>query len=567
VEITKGRSPVSPGLAIESFRDMGFKTGSAICEIIDNSVEADANEIQILINFKDKELMQKYRRIEKFVFIDNGHGMNKDILFNCLVLGEGTKRGLNKGIGKFGVGATFAGISQGKFIGVYSKVKSGNWLYTQLDLDLLQQGEGIPEPIEKPPPDNYMKNLNAQGTIVIWEKIDATTTEKDLEEIKHDIGRIYRKFLTDKKLEDGKIIDNAPISLTLNGESVTPYDPMYLTFNPKVDDTELASIGDSNEYDLKFGDIKSKMRITFSYLPESWWDDPDKMYRPGSDPINKKERKLSADNMGVSIIREGREMAFGEIPFLKLLSKNKVDGGSNFEPEDRFTGVEISFNRDADKIFGIEVNKSKLFLPRYIRDKIGMILREPLETRRAYFAKKRGEKEKSKGKSKGKSKQIIQNLMPSPHYTPAEKEEVRKFAEKIASGKQEIEEMYNDLIKGYLPMESWELDPTGPFVQFEHKLKSIIVKYNMNHSFMKKFFETLKDIAERKGEDPNNAFKIEEIQRTKTLFDLLLASYGLSELAFDNPSEEKEIQYILDEMRRSWGKMSDRISSQDITSD
>jgi len=567
LELKKGRSPVNAGSAIESFRDMGFHTDSAICEIIDNSIEAKAKEIQIILSFKEIKLLQKYRRIEKFVFIDNGIGMDKEILFDCLVLGEGTKRNLNRGIGKFGVGATFAGISQGRFIGVYSKIKSGKWLYTQLDLDLLEQGEGIPEPIEKIPPDNYVKKLNDQGTIVIWDKIDVATTEKDLEAVKHHIGRIYRKFLTDKKLEDGKIIDNVPILLTLNGESIKPYDPMYLTFNPKVDDTELATIGESKEVDLKFGDVKTKMRITFSYLPESWWDDPETMYKPGMSTVNRQERKISAANMGMSIIREGREMAFGEIPFLKLLKKDNPDGGSSFAAEDRFTGIEVSFNRDADKIFGIEANKSRMFLPRYVRDKIGIIIREPLETRRDYFSQTRGKKEKTKTKSKGKSKQIIQNYMASPHYTPEEKEEVRKFAEKIGTGRQEIEEMYNDLIKGYLPIESWELDPTGPFVQFEHKLKSIVVKYNMNHSFMKKFFETLKDIAERKGEDPSNALKIEEIQRTKTLFDLLLASYGLAEIAFENPNDKKEIQSILDDLRRSWGKMADRITSKDITSE
>jgi len=544
---------------------MGFRTDSAVCEIIDNSLEAQAKEIQIIIIFKEKKLMEKYRRIEKFVFIDNGHGMEKDILFDCLVLGEGTKRSLNRGIGKFGVGATFAGISQGRLIGIYSKIKSGKWLYTQLDLDLLNQGEGISEPVEQTPPGDYVNKIDNEGTIVIWEKIDTDTTEKDLEIIKHNIGRIYRKFLTDKKLEDGKIVNNDPILLTVNGEPITPYDPMFLTFNPKADDKELATLGESKEYDLKYGNIKSKMRITFSYLPESWWDDPETMYKPGMNPVNVQERKIDAKNKGVSIIREGREMAFGEIPFLKLLKKNNPEGGSNFEPQDRFTGIEISFNRDADKIFGIEANKSRMFLPRYIRDKIGLILREPLETRRTVFSQTRGKKET--GRKKGKSKQIIQNIMPSPNYTPEEKEEVRKFAEQIATGKQEIEDMYNDLIKGYLPIESWDLDPTGPFVQFEHKLKSIIVKYNMNHSFMKKFFETLQDIAERKGEDPNNALTIEEIQRTKTLFDLLLASYGIAEISFENPSDKKEIQTILDDMRRNWGIIADRISSQDIKSE
>jgi hypothetical protein len=568
MEMKTGLSPISAGSAIDSFRDMGFKTDSAIGEIIDNSIEADARNIDILINYKDKELMQKQRRIKSIIFIDDGRGMTSDILLKFLIIGEGTKKELKSGIGKFGVGATFAGISQGKLISVYSKTKTGNWMYTQLDLDLLKKGEGIPIPVEKNPPDNYIEKLDEQGTIVIWDKIDSSTTEKDLESIKHNIGRIYRKFISIKKLEGGRVDDNEKIiRLRMNGENVAPYDPLYLTYNPKSDESDLAELGESKIVPINSDGIKSEMRITFSYLPESWWDDEDKMYKPGQNTENKVDRKISIENQGISIVRAGKEMAFGEIPHLKLLKKDNEDGGSSFKAADRFTGVEVSFERDADKVFGIEANKSKLFLPRYIRELIGRTLRDPLETRREYFTTTRGNKSKKGKKRVNKSKKIIQNTMNSPNYSDEEKKEIREFAESIAKGPQEFEDMYEDLIKGYLPIESWDLDPKGPFVRYEHKLESIIVKYNMNHIFMKKFFETLSDIAERKGEEPSNALKIEEIQRTKTLFDLLLASYGLSEIAFTNPDDKAMIQTTIDDLRINWGKISDKISSSDIKSE
>jgi len=82
----------------------------------------------------------------------------------------------------------------------------------------------------------------------------------------------------------------------------------------------------------------------------------------------------------------------------------------------------------------------------------------------------------------------------------------------------------------------------------------------MNHPFMKKLFQVLEDIAERKGEDPDNALNIEEIQRTKTLFDLMLASYGLAELTFQDPSAKEEIQTTMNTLMRSWGDISHRIS-------
>ena len=93
------------------------------------------------------------------------------------------------------------------------------------------------------------------------------------------------------------------------------------------------------------------------------------------------------------------------------------------------------------------------------------------------------------------------------------------------------------------------------------------MKYNMQHPFMKKFFETLEDIAERQGSDRDDALTIEEIQRTKTLFDLLLASYGLAEISFRDPSFQEEIQQTLTNMKGSWGRLAHQISRKDIKSE
>ena len=58
-KLVKGRNPVNAGLAIHAFRDMGFHASSAFCEIIDNSIEAEATKIQIFIDFKTLELNQR----------------------------------------------------------------------------------------------------------------------------------------------------------------------------------------------------------------------------------------------------------------------------------------------------------------------------------------------------------------------------------------------------------------------------------------------------------------------------------------------------------------------------
>ena len=85
----------------------------------------------------------------------------------------------------------------------------------------------------------------------------------------------------------------------------------------------------------------------------------------------------------------------------------------------------------------------------------------------------------------------------------------------------------------------------------------------MNHPFMKKFFETLEDIAERKGVPKEEALNVEEIQRTKTLVDLLLASYGIAEISFDS-NKKDEIGSTLNTLKNIWSDLSHRISKKDI---
>ena len=58
------RSSVSSEFAFETFSKAGFKPISAICEIIDNSIEADSD--QILINFEWKEPSHHRANLELF---------------------------------------------------------------------------------------------------------------------------------------------------------------------------------------------------------------------------------------------------------------------------------------------------------------------------------------------------------------------------------------------------------------------------------------------------------------------------------------------------------------------
>ena len=66
-----------PSCLIESIRDIGYSLETAIADIIDNSISAEANNIKINIDFNEKK--------NDFILeiIDDGFGMNREELIEA----------------------------------------------------------------------------------------------------------------------------------------------------------------------------------------------------------------------------------------------------------------------------------------------------------------------------------------------------------------------------------------------------------------------------------------------------------------------------------------------------
>jgi hypothetical protein len=216
---------VEQDTALESMRASDFDCYSAYGEVVDNSIEAEATDIRIQI--LEKKGARK-KTIESIIFADNGHGMDTDLLHKCLKLGHSSRYNDRSGIGRFGVGMTLGAIHECRRIEVYSKISSGSWQYTYLDLDEIKSGElkFLPPPIPKQPSCELASYIKDSGTLVIWRKYDkqVDTFEKIIDESKFWIGRTFRKFIwgTASAYKHS-------ISIKINGERVNAFDPLYVT--------------------------------------------------------------------------------------------------------------------------------------------------------------------------------------------------------------------------------------------------------------------------------------------------------------------------------------------------
>ena len=147
------KPPIIPAnTAIETFRDNGYKnTASAISELIDNSIDAKAKNIQIIVFEKTVTKSNRpMKQISEIAIVDDGTGMSEEDLKTSLQFGNGTKFNTKEGIGKFGIGLPNASVSQCKHVEVFTW-KNSKTLFTYLDIDEVKNNkqQDINDVVEK----------------------------------------------------------------------------------------------------------------------------------------------------------------------------------------------------------------------------------------------------------------------------------------------------------------------------------------------------------------------------------------------------------------------------------
>ena len=104
-----------PGsFTIRALRDSRYhNTAYAVAELIDNSIEANAEQIDLLCRENHVEVKSKTRsRLLELAVLDNGEGMTPRTLLDALKFGGGTRHDSTQGIGKYGMGLPTSSMSQ-----------------------------------------------------------------------------------------------------------------------------------------------------------------------------------------------------------------------------------------------------------------------------------------------------------------------------------------------------------------------------------------------------------------------------------------------------------------------
>jgi len=228
---------------IETFRAIGYNIETAIADIIDNSISANAKNIWINFEWKGSKTWLSIK--------DDGIGMNDAELIQAMR--PGSKNPLQernqKDLGRFGLGLKTASFSQARRLTVISKKADYNSVFWTWDLDFVNQ-TGNWDLIKYLPDENLETEISklTTGTIVLWNDIDRVVKDfnqddskaefkfnQTMEQVKKHLAMVFHKFIEQSKIniyfQDKKVNAWNPF---LSNEKATQEFPPEKIQNGKV---------------------------------------------------------------------------------------------------------------------------------------------------------------------------------------------------------------------------------------------------------------------------------------------------------------------------------------------
>lgn len=208
---------------IESMRSIGYSFETAIADIIDNSISAQATQIDIYYRQRDG---RPYIQI-----LDNGHGMNDFELLEAMRLGSKNpiEKRAKDDLGRFGLGLKSASFSQVRKLTVVSKKDEKIHSY-QWDLDIVSKTQNFnirvlsDKEILRIPNIEYLLD-KVSGTVIQWDDFDRLTDSASnlttelsqlMDRTIDHIALIFHRFLAKK------------LKIFVNNERIIPKDPFLL---------------------------------------------------------------------------------------------------------------------------------------------------------------------------------------------------------------------------------------------------------------------------------------------------------------------------------------------------
>ena len=448
------QNPPNPAKLLDSLRSTGYDNYNAIADIIDNSIDANATEINIEIHHQQKDFV--------ITIADNGKGMDLHTLDEALKLGSETEKDFVSDLGRFGMGLSTASLSMCERTTVITKGKGGELLKSITDLEWVRKENSFTKFLGKADAEdailfNELLKNDEQGTIVILsnsDRIQNSNVSVFANTLKNNLSRIFRRFIIAGK------------EFKINGENISASDPLMLNH-------ELTRVYSDEIYDINIqkGDsiYEDTIRIKMVILP-------------------KQEIKgfgINEQNQGFYVMRNERELFAG----------STLDGVFKKDPHLNRFRAEISFTGALDNLMGVHFTKRSLSIDQALKDKIIELVGSQIRQIKNIADSERIKSGKSL--SHDDSEKLISKKSKLLITPPAEKIEKdnqqRKRTQEKENNNKEKREGISEKLHPVCRFEERSMEKVGPLYYPFMEGKKVVIQWNSDHPFYKLLIDKKED--------------------------------------------------------------------------
>jgi hypothetical protein len=326
-----------------SLRDIGYSFESAIADLVDNSIAADATKIKISIVFDGKA--------SSISLIDNGNGMNAAEIDEAMRFGS--RRSYRTGeLGRYGLGLKTATLSQAKRLEVVSVSKEASIPVARtLDLDFINATDRweVLDASDEPETERSLELLpEAQGTVIVWKKLDRLLPVKSPEggwarrriegladKLTAHLSMVFHRFL------EG--VDGQKITIEINDVEVEPWDPFVRS------ELETQDLG-VDEFEIEQDGQNGKVRLHRFLLPSKEEFSSLDAFNAASGPERWNKQQ------GIYIYRANRLVQWGGWAGIRTIDEHL-----------KLARCVLEFGTDLDEAFNINVAKMRVSLPAQLK--------------------------------------------------------------------------------------------------------------------------------------------------------------------------------------------------------
>lgn len=228
----------NPRALVESLRSVGYSLPTAIADIVDNSVSAEASEVHINFHWAGSKSW--------ISILDNGFGMSEAGLKEAMRPGTKNPTDIREpnDLGRFGLGLKTASFSQCRQVTVWSKEDNGEISGRKWDLDYVAQHnewrlqKGF-DHIEIQALEDL--RISESGTLVLWEKLDRLVDDGhvDSEEAHQrflsliDEVKVYLSMIFHRLISGSGASRREPLKIYVNGSApqhaLSPWNPFEVS--------------------------------------------------------------------------------------------------------------------------------------------------------------------------------------------------------------------------------------------------------------------------------------------------------------------------------------------------